>query len=146
MINSRLVSDLDPVLQPICRNHIQHCKVEGIELLITATYRDIEQQDALYAIGRSSGDTRRFVTNARGGHSWHNFRAAYDVVPLAGGKCIWDDPLVWEKVIAWGKVVGVEAGAEWKAFPDRPHFQFVPAKLTLIEANNRFAVHGTIFT
>ncbi len=145
MINSRNFYDLDPIAQRICQLHIDHCKVDGIDLLLTATYRDIEQQDALYAIGRTMGDARKRVTNAKGGQSWHQYRCAWDVVPVIGGKCVWEDPILWAKIIAWGEVAGAEAGAKWKTFPDRPHFQHIPAALTLASALERFNEHGTIF-
>jgi len=146
MLNSRLIMDLDPKAQPICAAHIAECAKEGIEIIITSTWRDIEAQDALYAIGRTPGDLRRRVTNARGGQSWHNYRVAWDVVPVIGGKCVWEDPILWEKIIAAGESVGAEAGAKWKTFPDRPHFQHRPANLEMADAFALFTARGTIFT
>ncbi len=145
MINSRLITDLDPAARSVCQAHLAACASDGIEIILTATWRDIEQQDALYRIGRDPGDLRRRVTNARGGQSWHQYRCAWDVVPVIGGKCMWDDPLLWEKVIAIGEAVGAEAGAKWKSFPDQPHFQYKPAMLTLAGALTLFNQHGTIF-
>ena len=151
MISSRLISDLDPDAATICNAQVFKCHRAGIELLITSTYRDYLAQDALYAIGRSVQPERRPVTNARAGQSWHNFRAAWDVVPLVGGKCVWDerDPL-WKEVVRIGKECGAEAGADWPLFRDLPHFQFLPklrqGVLSLAEARNRFDEHGTIFT
>jgi len=145
VINSRLLSDLDPKAAEVCKAHIAACAAEGIEIIVTSTWRDIESQDALYRIGRDPGDTRRRVTNAKGGSSWHNYRIAWDVVPLIGGKCVWNDPVLWEKIIAAGEAVGAEAGAKWKTFPDQPHFQRRPAGLELADAFERFEKHGTIF-
>ena len=145
MINSRLIEDLDPHAQSVCRQHIMACEAIGIELLVTSTWRDIESQDELYKVGREPGDLRRRVTNAKGGKSWHNYRVAYDVVPLVGGKCVWNDPLLWEKIIEAGESVGAEAGARWKSFADKPHFQVVPKNLELADAFALFAIHGTIW-
>ena len=145
MINSLYLTDLDPEAQSICQAHIDGCKAAGIEIILTATYRDDEQQNALYQIGRTPGDTRMRVTNAKGGQSWHQYRCAWDVVPIVGGKCVWEDKLLWEKVIAAGVAAGAEAGANWASFKDQPHFQYKPDGLTLIEAADRFATHGTIF-
>lgn len=146
MINSRSIDDLDPEARAVCQRHIIECRSHGVELLITSTWRDIEQQDALYSIGRTVRPDRRMVTNARGGHSWHNYKCAWDVVPLIEGKPIWDatDP-IWKTVIACGKMAGAEAGAEWKSFPDLCHFQFVPGHISLDEALARFTANGTIF-
>lgn len=146
MINSRNISDLDPISAERCKAHIAACAAVGIEIIVTSTWRDIEQQDALYRIGRDPGDTRRRVTNAKGGQSWHNYRVAYDVVPLIGGKCVWNDPLLWEKIIEAGESVGVEAGAKWKSFPDQPHFQYKPSGMTLDAALTTFEASGTLFS
>jgi peptidoglycan L-alanyl-D-glutamate endopeptidase CwlK len=145
MINSRRIEDLDPRVQPICRAHIAACEAESIELLITSTLRDLAAQDALYRIGRDPGDTRLRVTNAKGGQSWHNFGVAWDVVPLIGGKCVWNDPLLWEKIVAAGESVGAEAGAKWKEFKDQPHFQVKPNGLEMSDAFALFTARGSIF-
>lgn len=144
MINSREISDLDPLVQPVCRRHIALCDAAGIELLITSTYRDYASQDDLYSIGRTKDVGRKPVTNARAGKSWHNFKTAYDVVPLVGGKAQWNSPL-WKEIIALGKRAGAEAGAEWKTFPDKPHFQYKPAGMTLTQARTAFDAQGTVF-
>lgn len=143
MIDSRKIEDLDGPAEAVCRAHVAACAVAGIELLVTSTYRDAESQDALYAIGRTAQMERKPVTNARGGQSWHNYRVAWDVVPLIGGKAQWDSPL-WKEIIRIGKAVGAEAGAEWKSFKDKPHFQAVGG-LTLKQAKERFDVSGSIF-
>lgn len=144
MINSRDISDLDPRVQPICRRHIELCEAVGIELLVTSTWRDFESQDDLFAIGRTKDLGRKPVTNAKGGKSWHNYRVAYDVVPIVGGKAQWNSPL-WKEIIALGIQAGAEAGAEWKTFPDKPHFQHKPAGMTLAQARAVFDAHGSIF-
>lgn len=150
MINSRKLEDLDPDVRAICNAHIALCHQHGIELLITSTWRDFESQDALYAIGRTVDLNRKPITKAKAGQSWHNYRAAYDVVPLVGGKPVWDakNP-IWKEVIKYGKEAGAEAGADWKSFPDLPHFDVRPkvegASIGLDEARSRFLNHGTIF-
>jgi len=149
MLNSRKVEDLDLAARNACNLHIAGCRAIGIDLLVTSTWRDIEAQDALYAIGRTVQKERKPVTNARGGHSWHNFRVAWDVVPIQGGKAVWEDDTLWREIIRIGKECGAEAGAEWKTFPDRPHFQFTPKvnqkPITLAQAGELFKLHGTIF-
>ncbi len=149
MINSRLLRYLDPTAREVCSDHLLRCRNAGIEL--TSTYRDFEAQDALYAIGRTINPERRVVTNAKAGHSWHNFRCAWDVVPVMSGKPIWDekDP-AWKEVVIHGKEAGAEAGADWPMFKDLPHFQVRPVQagvhIELAEAMNRWKAHGTIFT
>lgn len=150
MINSRSLNDLDTPAREACQRQIVGCRDVGIEILVTSTWRDFEAQALLYAIGRTVQPERRPVTNAKPGRSWHQFKCAWDVVPLVGGKAVWDshDPL-WKEIVRIGKAAGAEAGAEWKSFPDLPHFQVLPAtsggKLTLDMALDRWNENGSIF-
>ena len=131
---------------------IAECHQRGIELIITSTWRDMEAQAALYEIGRTIEKERRAVTDAKAGHSWHNFKCAWDVVPIVSGKPVWDaKDTLWKEVIRIGKAAGAEAGADWKSFPDLPHFQIRPQAagglhITVDEALNRWNENGTIFT
>lgn len=151
MINSRSLADLDPAVRIVCNEHLSLCHAAGIELIVTSTYRDYAAQEYLYSIGRTIEKERRKVTNAKAGKSWHNYRVAYDVVPIVSGKPVWNarDP-IWQEVVKLGKQAGAEAGADWKTFPDLPHFQKTPtmngAPITLAEARTRFDSEGTIFT
>ncbi len=123
MINSRNLDDLLPLVRQRVEKFIALCKQEGIDLLVTSTYRDNESQNALYAQGRTAPG--RIVTNARAGQSWHNYRCAVDVVPLVNGKPNWNtkDP-VWAKVGELGKKAGLEWAGDWKRFKEFPHFQY----------------------
>ena len=87
MINSRKLEDLHPKVKPMVEAFIQKCADNGIDLLVTSTYRDHESQNALYAQGRTTPGKK--VTNAKGGQSWHNWRVAVDIVPLRNGKPVW---------------------------------------------------------
>lgn len=121
MITSRDLKDLLPRTAAKASQLIAHCKEAGIDLLVTATYRDVEAQNALYAKGRSIVGKR--VTNVRGGDSFHNHRVAFDVVPIVDGKCIWDDMTLWARIGAIGVQCGLEWGGYWNSFNDKPHFQ-----------------------
>lgn len=150
MINSRSLDDLDPIPREVCKAHIEECRLVGVEIIITSTYRDFDSQAALYAIGRDGDLTRKKVTNAKPGKSWHNYKCAWDVVPIVQGKPVWNaKDSAWQDVIIAGEKVGAEAGARWKTFPDLPHFQVRPAsgeaKIELAEAQLRFQEYGTIF-
>ena len=126
MIDSRRILDLHPRVHRLADAHLARCKAAGITLIVTSTYRDNEAQDALYALGRTTAGKIR--TNARGGESWHQYRLAYDVVPLRFGKPVWgdkgDDALLWHKVGEIGKSVGLEWAGDWRRFREMPHFQF----------------------
>lgn len=124
MINSRKIFDLHPEVASRCIMHKARCETElGIELLITSTYRDGESQNALYAQGRTTPGS--IVTRARAGESFHNYRVAYDVVPVVDGKPVWDaSHPVWGEVGRIGKECGLEWAGDWKNFPEYPHFQY----------------------
>jgi len=122
VVNSRSLTDLLPVVQKKARALLAAAKAEGIDLLVTSTYRDAECQDALYAQGRTKPG--RKVTNARGGQSWHQYRVAFDVVPLFAGKAVWNDQRLWKRIGELGESVGLEWAGRWKTFRESPHFQF----------------------
>jgi peptidoglycan L-alanyl-D-glutamate endopeptidase CwlK len=123
VVNSRKLEDLLPLVRERVERMIAACEAEGIDLLVTSTYRDNASQDALYAQGRTAPG--RIVTNARSGQSYHNYRCAVDVVPIRNGKAIWDvkDP-VWQRIGALGKEAGLEWAGDWKRFKEFPHFQY----------------------
>ena len=84
MKNSRNIDDLHPIVAKMCRDFVAKCDEEGIDVLITSTYRDLESQAAIYAQGRTTPGKK--VTNAKPGQSWHNWRVAFDFVPVVNGK------------------------------------------------------------
>ncbi|NDB70468.1 MAG: peptidase M15, partial [Methylocystaceae bacterium] len=84
MINSRKIEDLHPYVAKLCRAFVAACKKEGIDILITSTWRDNEAQNALYAQGRTKPGKK--VTNAKAGSSFHNYKLAFDFVPIVNGK------------------------------------------------------------
>lgn len=127
MINSRSLDDLHPKVKQLCVDFLDKCKHENIDVLITSTYRDAESQNALYAQGRTTKGY--IVTNAKAGQSFHNYRVAFDVVPMRNGKPVWgtlndDDIALWKEVGAIGKSVGLEWAGDWTRFKEYPHFQF----------------------
>lgn len=123
MINSRSLDDLIPPAKARVQAFLEAAKKQGIDLLVTSTYRDNASQDALYAQGRTTPGKK--VTNAKAGQSWHNYRCAVDVVPIVAGKPRWDvKDEVWQQVGALGKAAGLEWAGDWKKFKEYPHFQY----------------------
>ena len=125
MITSRSLEDLLPPVRERAEKFCDLCHQNGIEVLITGTYRDFDAQDRLYAQGRDLPGP--IVTYAKGGDSWHNWRRAFDVVPLRAGKPVWSirghDRDLWMKIGELGVSVGLEWGGNWPRHPDYPHFQ-----------------------
>jgi len=96
----------------------------GIKVILTCGYRSIEEQNGLYAIGRTKPGKK--VTNARGGDSWHNYGLAADYAFVINGKVTWNGP--WA---TFGKIVrecGLEWGGDFKTILDRPHVQWTRGK------------------
>jgi len=123
MISSRNLDDLIPQAKERVEKFIAICKENGIELLVTSTYRDKESQNLLYEQGRTT--LGRIVTNAKAGDSYHNWRCAVDVVPLVNGKPNWDsnDP-IWNNIGILGEQCGLEWAGRWKSFKELAHFQY----------------------
>jgi len=126
-ISSRKIEDLLPVVGHKAIMHIHACKQAGIDLLITGTYRCAADQNKLYAQGRTTPG--HVVTNAKAGESLHQYRVAYDVVPLRDGKPVWgtttpEDKQLWQAVGELGLEQGLEWAGDWTSFKEFPHFQY----------------------
>lgn len=123
MINSRNLDDLLPSVKAKAEDFIKACQHDGIDLLVTSTFRDFESQDKLFAQGRTAPG--KIVTNARGGESFHNYRCALDVVPLVAGKPDWDGSHpIWAEVGRIGEECGLEWAGKWVHFKELAHFQY----------------------
>lgn len=136
-MSSRKLADLHPLMQALIADFLARVEFEGIDLIVTCTYRSDEEQARLYAIGRTKPGRR--VTNAKPGQSMHNFRfngkpasLAVDVVPLRAGKPVWGttgaDLALWQKVGKLGEAAGLEWAGRWTKFREFPHFQHPDAK------------------
>ena len=115
---------------------------KGVRLRFAYTTRTIEEQNELFAQGRtklfdSKGRRLGIVTNARGWQSIHNYHLAWDIVLLldkdGDGKfeqASWNTTLDfdkdgiadWKECVDYFKSIGAEWGGDWR-FKDKPHFQ-----------------------
>ncbi|MDY3400773.1 M15 family metallopeptidase [Riemerella anatipestifer] len=106
----------------------------------THTLRTFQEQNDLYAIGRTKKGRR--VTNARGGQSYHNYGLAIDICLLVDKDgngtyetAVWDtkadfdnDKIAdWQEIVAIFKRYGWTWGGDWR-FTDPPHFQKIFGK------------------
>jgi peptidoglycan L-alanyl-D-glutamate endopeptidase CwlK len=71
MSNDRNIDHLHPLLEPICQEFMRQCDYEGIKAFITFTWRPADEQDSLYAQGRTKPG--KIVTNATSKNSKHCF-------------------------------------------------------------------------
>lgn len=144
-VNSRDPKLLAPDVYPKYLHFEKRCKEEGIDFVVTCTYRNDEAQTELYAQGRTKPG--RIVTNAKAGQSLHNAvggdgqpaARAFDIVVMRHGKPIWgtsgdgidDDPSdddrddleLWQRAGLIGEECGFEWAGRWKSFREFPHFQ-----------------------
>jgi hypothetical protein len=121
MIDSRNIEDLHPAVARGCRELIRRMGLAGFNAVgISATFRDHAMQEHLFAQGRTAPGN--IVTNARGGHSWHNWRLAFDIFQNIRGQ-EWSNPKFFENAGEIWEEMGGEWGGRWASFPDRPHFQ-----------------------
>jgi hypothetical protein len=127
-INEKRLATVHPGLAARARAMLALCSQREVPLLITQGLRTWQEQDRLYAIGRTTDPIGKkyVVTNAKGGQSYHNFGLAFDIVVLDSlGKADWDSShLGWKVAAEVGKSLGLEWGGDWTGFKDVPHFQY----------------------
>ena len=88
-------------------------KAVGYDLRITAGFRSLAEQKAIYDQGRTeNGD---IVSEAPPGHSLHNYGYAVDVADETAGY-----KLDWQKLVRIGAYCGLESGGDG----DLPHFEY----------------------
>lgn len=133
MINSRNLDDLLPKVKTLAQAFIDECANQKIDVLITSTYRDIESQNALYDQGRTTKG--KIVTNAKGGQSFHNWKCAFDFVPIVNGKAQWNDLATFKRCGAIAKKVGLEWAGDWVTFKELAHCQYTGG-LTISDLQN----------
>lgn len=116
---------------------------KGVRLRFVYTTRTFEEQNVLYAQGRtklfdSKGNRLGKVTNAKGGQSIHNYSLAWDIVLLLDKNndgvfesVAWDTVIDfdkdgkadWMEAVDYFKSIGAVWGGDWKSFKDAPHFE-----------------------
>ena len=141
MINSRKISDLLPVVQTKANAFVAACAAQGIDVIITSTYRDFESQTAIYNQGRTTPGKK--VTNAKAGESYHNYRCAFDFAPIVNGKVNWNDTALFTKCGLIAVSVGLEWAGNWKTFKELAHVQFTGG-LTIADLKAGKLIPGTV--
>jgi len=130
-----------PQVQPYARALVHSAKAQGIVIVVTSGLRTYDEQNALYAQGRTKPGKK--VTNARAGQSWHNFGVAFDVTIFVGKQPVYESPN-YKAVGAIGQSLGLEWGGSWKSFKDEPHMQLTNGK-SLAEARLLHDQGRTVF-
>ncbi|HEY4270450.1 MAG TPA: M15 family metallopeptidase [Candidatus Udaeobacter sp.] len=121
--SEKIIATLLPEVQPYPRALVKKAAQHGITIKILSGLRTYEEQNELFAQGRTKPG--RTVTNARAGFSNHNFGIAFDIGIFEGTKYIDESP-TYKAIGILGMDLGLEWGGNWKTIVDQPHFQLRP--------------------
>jgi peptidoglycan L-alanyl-D-glutamate endopeptidase CwlK len=90
---------------------------------ITCVYRSNEEQEKLYAQGRTTKG--KIVTNAKAGQSKHNKlpSEAFDIGFITLDKKLSWDSKLFKNFANIIKQKGIKWGGDFKSIPDAPHFE-----------------------
>lgn len=121
--SEKVIATLLPEVKPYARSLVQKAAAVGLNIKIISGLRTYEEQDALYAQGRTTPGDK--VTNAKGGQSNHNFGIAFDIGVFEGTKYLNNSPK-YGAIGILGVELGLEWGGNWKSIVDQPHFQLRP--------------------
>ena len=121
IISDQRINGLHPKIRNAAKEFILRAEKDlGIKLRLVSGLRTWEEQNELYAKGRTAGGN--VVTNAKAGDSLHNYGLALDVVEIKDGQALWNNPN-WKKIANLGKSLGFDWGGDWSGFSDKPHFE-----------------------
>jgi len=147
--SEKAIATLQPEVRPYARALVLRAASAGITIKVISGLRTYDEQNALYAQGRSKPG--RVVTNARGGYSNHNFGIAFDIGIFEGSKYI-PESSRYKAIGAMGVALGLEWGGNWTSIKDEPHFQLRPSwakkgseREMLAELRSRHASGQTFF-
>ena len=113
----RDIKELTESAQKACRLFLEECKKQGLNVLVTETYRSQERQNKLYAQGRTASGKK--VTWTR--HSRHTSRRAWDICQNIKGQ-EYSNTTFFRRCGEIAKSMGIIWGGDWST-PDMPHFE-----------------------
>ena len=113
----RSLEELTENAQRACNLFLAECKAQGLNVLITETYRSQARQDYLYSQGRTRVGKKVTWTKK----SRHTSRRAWDICKNVKGQEYSDNDF-FKTCGKIAKKYGITWGGEWKT-PDYPHFE-----------------------
>ncbi len=113
----RDISELTKKAQKACNLFLAECKRQGLNVLITETYRSQERQNYLYSQGRTRPGNKVTWTKS----SRHTSRRAWDICKNVKGQ-EYSDSAFFKQCGEVAKKYGITWGGTWK-IPDTPHFE-----------------------
>lgn len=133
---------LHPLLQTLWVAFMSRVRAAGLNPVLTFAWRSKLSQDRLYQIGRRGVPGERTVTNAAGGHSWHNVERDGHPAALAFDFALLDDAgkhLLSDTHVGWmiageiGEALGLTWGGRWR-MRDLGHLQLDDGGRLTLEA------------
>jgi peptidoglycan L-alanyl-D-glutamate endopeptidase CwlK len=121
------IKGLSPVFRKLAIELLEVGYQAGMNPQVSSGYRTPDEQDALYAQGRT--EKGRKVTNAQRWQSLHNYGLAIDVFFMVEGKASWDDNLFLQLWFAATKAGLDRQGLHWSglftgSLRESAHFQY----------------------
>ena len=143
-ISNQRLALVHPLLREKVNAAAAQLAAEGTYFRVAQGLRTYAEQDALYAQGRTTPG--HIVTNARGGHSNHNFGCAVDCYPFlsgSSGELNWNaETPQFQMMVSALKAQGLLWGGDWKAIVDPPHFQLMNFPVTPTDADRLAFAEG----
>lgn len=117
------ITQCHPRLQKLATQLKIVCASKGYKIAIGECLRTVEEQNALYAQGRTKPGA--IITNAPGNSysSMHQWGVAFDFYRNDGTGAYNESGAFFENVGDIAKSLGLEWGGDWKSIVDRPHLQ-----------------------
>jgi peptidoglycan L-alanyl-D-glutamate endopeptidase CwlK len=128
-VEMRGIDKLHPDMQKACNMFLDECKRQGLPVLITETLRTQEEQERLYAQGRTTPG--KIVTNCRGYQSPHCWGVSFDFCRNVKGKEYDNTDGFFERVGNIAKTILKDTeyrlfwGGDFKTFVDKPHVEMI---------------------
>lgn len=110
-----------PRLQELAGRLTEECKKQGLIIKIGECWRTVQEQNELYAQGRTKPGA--IVTNAPGSSysSQHQWGIAFDFYRADGKGAYNEDGNFFGRVGAIGTRLGLAWGGDWHSIVDKPH-------------------------
>lgn len=128
-VTMRGIDKLHPELQVCVNKFLEECKKQGLDVCITETLRTHEEQEKLYAKGRT--EPGKIVTNCRGYQSPHAWGVAFDFCRNKKGYEYDNTDGFFEGVGNIAKTIFDNTeydlfwGGDFKTFVDKPHIEMI---------------------
>lgn len=111
----------------LVKDTIRDLRRENIDMRVTDGFRSFQEQDDLYAQGRTRPGRR--VTGARGGQSWHNYGLGADLAMQDANGVHWrtngEHARLWQRYGELAEGNGLTWGGDWQNV-DMPHVEYHP--------------------